>query len=155
MQAFLASKGVNEAHINKRAGRNLTSDEAKRYTTIFGDEHVSQVASAYGVEVEERDDEDIEPVECPRCGRMNNYDAEFCWSCRQVLDYSAAAEFEDEENRVRREVLSFISDNPEVIEKANELERMLSLMEERPELLGEASEFAEALEGNGSQDADS
>jgi integrase len=52
MQAFLASRNVNEAHINIRAGRNPTSDEAKRYTTVFGDEHVSQVASAYGVEVD-------------------------------------------------------------------------------------------------------
>jgi len=47
MQAFLASKNVNEAHINIRAGRGPTSDKAKRYTSVFGDEHVSQVAEAY------------------------------------------------------------------------------------------------------------
>jgi hypothetical protein len=148
MQAFLASKNVNEAHINKRAGRALTSDEAKRYTAVFGDEHVNQVASAYGVEVEETETKDVEPVECPRCEKLNDHDAEFCWNCRQVLDYSAASEIEEEEQRVRREVLSFAAENPDLLDQIDGMEQMLTKLEENPELLSEARKFAEALDGD-------
>ena len=148
MQAFLASQNVNEAHINKRAGRTLTSDEAKRYTAVFGDEHVNQVASAYGVEVEETETEDIEPVECPRCEKLNDHDAEFCWNCRQVLDYSAASEIEEEEQRVRREVLSFAAENPELLDQIDGMEQMLTKLEENPDLLSDARKFAEALDGD-------
>jgi integrase len=148
MQAFLASKNVNEAHINIRAGRGPTSDKAKRYTSVFGDEHVSQVASAYGVEVDDSEEEDIEPIECPRCGKSCAHDAEFCWNCRQVLDYSAASELEEEEQRVRREVLSFAAENPELLDQIDGMEQMLTKLEENPDLLSDARKFAEALDAD-------
>jgi integrase len=149
MQAFLASCDVNEPNINKRAGRALHSDEAKRYTAVFGDEHVSQVASAYGVEIDGDDEEEAEPVECPRCGKMCDHGAEFCWNCRQALDYSAAAELEDDEERVRREVLAFAAENPELLDQIDGMERMLTKLEENPELLSDARGFAEALDSGG------
>jgi integrase len=147
MQAFLSSQGVNEPNINKRAGRDLNSDEAKRYTAVFGDEHVEQVAEAYGVEIEGEESPDVEPEECPRCNKLNDADADFCWNCHQALSYGAAADLEDEEERIRREVLSFAAENPEVLGKIDAMEQMLSNLEDRPELLTDARKFAEALDG--------
>jgi integrase len=146
MQAHLASQGVNEPIINKRAGRTPTSDAARRYTAVFGEEHVDKVAEAYGVELEDEETETSEPVECPRCDKVNEPKSEFCWNCHQALEYGAGPDLEEDAQQVRREVLSFAAENPGLLDDIDGMEQFLTRLDERPDMLSDARQFAEALD---------
>lgn len=88
--AHLASKGMNQAHLEDHHGWVRGSDAAARYISVFAEESDLELARVYGREVEAGDDEEIAPVECPRCGEDTPREKSLCVWCGQALEPGAA-----------------------------------------------------------------
>lgn len=88
--AHLASKGVNQAHLEDHHGWVRGSRVASRYVSVFAEQADREIAKAYGQEVEPEDTDDISPEECPRCGRETPQEKQLCVWCGQALEPGAA-----------------------------------------------------------------
>lgn len=135
--AHLASKGMNQPHLEDHHGWVRGSDAAARYVSVFGDDADRELARVYGREVEEPDDADIAPVECPRCGEETPREKSLCVWCGQALEPGAAARAEALEDLLveqlaaadpddAEDILEFreqINDDPEA--RARAVDRML------------------------------
>lgn len=88
----LASKGMSQSHLEKRAGWERGSDVAARYISIFGDESDHELAEVRGMDVNIEEPEPTGPTDCIRCGELIQRDAETCGNCGAVQDPVKAQE---------------------------------------------------------------
>lgn len=87
--SYLASQGMNQAHIEDHHGWTRGSSAAARYIAVFGKEADNELARVHGLDVAEDETEDIGPIECPRCQEPNRREANFCSRCSQALQHGA------------------------------------------------------------------
>jgi site-specific recombinase XerD len=140
--SYLASDGVNQAHIEDHHGWDRGSDVASRYVAVFGDANDRAIAQAHGVDVEEDESEPIAPVTCPRCRNETPRDEPTCVWCSQAMDAAAVEELEAEQRETRAELLRIARDDPELLDDLDRVEQFIELGDENPEILREAREFA-------------
>jgi len=88
----LASKGVSQAHLEKRYGWKRGSDAASRYIRVFGEDADRELAQARGMDIEFEDPEPEGPTDCKRCGVLIDHDAEKCDNCGFIQDRELAQE---------------------------------------------------------------
>lgn len=88
--AHLASKGMNQAHLEDHHGWVRGSDAAARYVSVFAEEADLELARVYGRDVEKPEDDKIAPIECPRCGDETPREKSLCVWCGQALEPGAA-----------------------------------------------------------------
>ncbi|WP_136688746.1 site-specific integrase [Halorhabdus amylolytica] len=144
--SYLASDGVNQAHIEDHHGWDRGSKVASRYVAVFGDANDRAIAQAHGVDVEEDESDPIAPVTCPRCGNETPRDEPTCVWCHQALDAAAMEELEKDQRKTRTELLRIARDDPELLDDIERVERFIELADENTEILREAREFASAGE---------
>lgn len=144
--SHLASQGVNQAVLEDHHGWTRGSKAAARYIAVFGEASDREIARAHGVDVESEEPEPTAGVECPRCGRVTPREDAFCAWCHQALEPGAVAEIEREQDQVRRELLKFAKDHPELLETLEELEPLLEAVGGDPAVVDLAQRFAEATE---------
>lgn len=143
--SYLASKNVNQAHIEDHIGWKRGSGVAARYVAVFGGESEREIAKAYGAELEEEEPDPIAPVECPRCQRETPRDRDTCMWCNQALDQGAVASIQADQEELRRSVLQLAKENPDILDDIERARDLVTMFEGNPELIGEATDFAEAL----------
>ncbi|EMA39125.1 tyrosine-type recombinase/integrase [Halobiforma nitratireducens] len=97
--AFLASRNLNQAHIEEHHGWVRGSDVAARYISVFGEDSDRELAKLHGVDVSEDEPDPIAPLECTRCGRETPRDEPLCVWCGQAMDPQAAAELDEADDR--------------------------------------------------------
>jgi len=102
--AFLASRNLNQAHIEDHHGWVRGSDACARYIAVFGESTDRELARLHGRDVSGEEPERIDPIECPTCEHANDREASFCSRCGQVLDPGTAAEVERVDESVRRQL---------------------------------------------------
>ncbi|TQQ81823.1 tyrosine-type recombinase/integrase [Halonotius roseus] len=120
--AFLASRNLNQAHIEDHHGWVRGSSAAARYISVFGEDSDRELARLHGIDVSEDEPEDISPIECPTCGRENERDASFCMQCGQVLSPEAASELDESTDELNESLASL---EPEKAERLLEVADML------------------------------
>jgi integrase len=98
--SYLASQGVNQAHLEDHHGWKRGSDAAARYIAVFGDANDRAIAKAHGVEVEDNDPDPIAPVECPRCSRETPRERGACVWCGQALAQETAREVDHQRTEI-------------------------------------------------------
>lgn len=140
--SFMASRGMNQAHMEERYGWVRGSKTASRYVSVFAEESELETAKAWGKEIQEEDEpEPMDPIECHRCGKETPRERDLCVWCGQALEPGAAEVAE----AIESELLDSIkdADNQEQIEnRVNLLERFRESPERRAELVDEmASEL--------------
>lgn len=145
--SHLASRGMNQAHLEEHHGWQRGSDVAARYIAVFGDEADDELARIHGKEVETQQSKPIGPIECPRCGKETPRDEDFCVWCNQALDQQAVAEIEEAEEQIGRDLLALAKNNPDLLEEAQFRERILARMGADPEFMERAESFIEATDG--------
>ncbi|WP_394296294.1 hypothetical protein [Natrinema pellirubrum] len=93
--SHLASRGLNQAHIEDHHGWTRGSDVASRYVSVFADDTGREVARAHGLEISEADEpESTAPIECPRCHQRTPREIDQCLHCRQTIDKETALQQE-------------------------------------------------------------
>ena len=134
--AFLASRNLNQAHIEDHHGWVRGSDAAARYISVFGSDTDREIARLHGIDIAEEDEpDDIAPIDCPTCGRTNERDASFCDQCGQALDQQAAAEADEAQTELQKALAELppekaqavfalveIAEDKDVLEAISELE---------------------------------
>lgn len=97
--AFLASRNLNQAHIEDHHGWVRGSRAAARYIAVFGGDTDRELARVHGMEIAESDEPvRIAPVPCPRCGGDVPRHEPVCGDCGQVMTPAAAQELADVES---------------------------------------------------------
>ena len=143
--SYLASQGLNQAHIEDHHGWVRGSDIASRYVSIFGEASDREIARVHGRDVSADEPDPTAPIECPRCGRETPREEEFCVWCNQALSAEATEQIDEEERRVRAELLRLTREDPTLLEDVEDLERVVGFIDEQPEVLDEADRFIQAL----------
>jgi integrase len=82
----LASKGVSQAHLEKRYGWKRGSDAASRYIRVFGEDADRELARARNMDIDLEDDEPEGQTECFRCEALIDPDDDTCWQCDAIQD---------------------------------------------------------------------
>ena len=91
--AFLASRNLNQAHIEDHHGWVRGSRAAARYISVFGSDTDRELAKVHGIEIDAGDKPDrIAPVSCPRCGTDVARHEPVCTDCGQAMTPAAAQE---------------------------------------------------------------
>jgi integrase len=140
--SHLASRGMNQAHIEDHHGWVRGSDTAARYVSVFADDADRELARIHGVDIEAEEPDPLAPLECPRCGEETPRERDLCVWCGQALEPDAAKRAEqlddmivesladaDEDDAER--LLDFreaAKDNPEI--RAEAIEEIAGLLDE-------------------------
>lgn len=120
--AFLASRNLNQAHIEEHHGWVRGSSAAARYISVFGEDSDRELARLHGIDVSEEEPEDISPIECLTCGRKNESDASFCVQCGQAFNHEAAAEINESTDELNESLASL---EPEKAQQLLDVAEML------------------------------
>ena len=75
----------------------------------------------------EKEEEELKPRKCERCGQINSPELDYCSRCRAPLTVEARLKVEEEERKRQKELLSIIT--PEIVRKMID-ERFKQLKEE-------------------------
>jgi integrase len=143
--SYLASQGVNQAHLEDHHGWARGSDIAARYVATFDDASEDAIAAAHGREVDVDDGADLAPIECPRCGRETPREDDFCVWCRQALGVGAVEDLKAREKQLREAVLRLVREDPSLVEDIKRVQDVMTVLDERPELHADAEAFVDAL----------
>jgi len=130
--AFLASRNLNQAHIEEHHGWVRGSKVAARYISVFSEDSDRELAKIHDIDVSESEPDSIAPLECTRCGRETPRDEPLCVWCGQAMDPQAAAELDEADER---EAESLAELSPEKAQQVLELANVLDDPEVRSSLL--------------------
>jgi integrase len=143
--AFLASRNLNQAHIEDHHGWVRGSKAAARYISVFGEDSDRELARLHGKDVSDEEPKKIGPVECPRCGRETPRDKDFCVWCEQAIDPGAVEQLKLDERKVQRVILGFARNDPSLLEDVEDREELLTVLQDNPEAQQRAEEFLDEL----------
>jgi integrase len=144
--SYLASQGMNQAHIEDHHGWVRGSDVASRYVSVFGQDADRELAKIHGAEIDEDAEPDpIAPMDCPRCGKETPREKDFCVWCGQATSHDAVEEIKAEEQDLRDSILTLIKEDPELLDDIEKAQEAMTVFENRPDLLEDAERFREAL----------
>lgn len=88
--SHLASRGMNQAHLEDHHGWVRGSKVAARYITVFAEDADRELAKIHGLEVESEEPEPLAPLACPRCEKETPREKDLCVWCGQALTPGAA-----------------------------------------------------------------
>lgn len=140
--SYLASEGVNQAHLEDHHGWDRGSDVASRYVAVFGDANDREIARAHGVDVEKDESDPISPEKCPRCRQKTPRDEPLCVWCGQAMEHGTVEEIEKQQQETRTELLKIARDDPDLLDDLEQLERFMEFADGNPGVLREAREFS-------------
>lgn len=138
--SYHASKGLNQAHLEKRYGWVTGSDAASRYIKVFAKEADHELAKLHGLDVEEDETDSIGPIKCPRCGYQEKREAHFCSRCGQAMRAEAAAEVQDAEEKVKDSYKQTDPNDTDTQGKLDTLDNLLDDPEVKTALLDKLGE---------------
>ncbi len=80
--SYLASQGMNQAHLEDHHGWVRGSNAASRYISVFGGEAENELARIHGKEISEGETSgDLAPICCPMCDKETPRDRDVCVWC--------------------------------------------------------------------------
>lgn len=141
--SFLASCGVNQPTLEDHHGWTRGSKAAARYISIFDEASDRELAKAHGVDVTEEEPDPIAGVTCPRCGKETPRHESFCMWCHQAIEHGAVDEIEDAQTRKRRQPLGFAKENPQLLERLEEMEPLVEALGGDPDVIDTARRFVD------------
>lgn len=137
--SHLASRGMNQAHIEDHHGWVRGSKVASRYVSIFADDADRELARIHGLDIEDDEPDPTAPLECPRCGEQTPRDRDLCVWCGQALEPGAAEKAESFEDIIVESLAEASGDD------AARLLEFRDAAKDNPEFRAEAIEELEDL----------
>jgi integrase/recombinase XerD len=98
----LAKRGFNEMELRIFAGWEKSSAMPATYLHLSGADIEKKILRQNGIiedDTKEKE-EQLKPVECPRCKTKNPAGAKYCFTCSMVLDHKLAVEMQDVKNEI-------------------------------------------------------
>lgn len=144
--SHLASQGVNQAVLEDHHGWSTGSDVAGRYVSVFADASDRALARAHGLDISESEPDPIASVTCPRCEKETPRGESFCMWCNQAIDHGAADEMEAKQTQERRQLLGFAKENPELLDRLEEMEPLVEALGGDPDVIDTARRFVDTTD---------
>lgn len=141
--SFLSSRGVNQPTLEDHHGWNRGSKAAARYISIFDDASDRELAKAHGVDVTEEEPDPIAGVTCPRCEKETPRSEDFCMWCHQAIEHGAVNDIEEKQASQRRQLLGFAKENPELLDRLDEMEPLVEALGGDPTVIDTARRFVD------------
>ncbi len=141
--SFLASRGVNQPTLEDHHGWTRGSKAAARYISVFDEASDRELAKAHGLDVSEEEPDPIAAVTCPRCGKETPREEDFCMWCHQVIEPGAEEDLEKVEKAERRQLMGFAKENPELLERLEEMEPLVEALGGDPDVIETARRFVD------------
>jgi hypothetical protein len=118
----LAKKGFNEMELRIFAGWSDESQMPATYLHIAGNDVETKTLKVAGIKIKEdySNEQGLEPVNCPRCSRMNSKDSKYCAFCSMVLDSRTALEVDS----VRKDLAVSMTVGEKILAKLETFEAM-------------------------------
>ncbi|WP_137288799.1 site-specific integrase [Natronorubrum halophilum] len=132
--AFLASRNLNQAHIEEHHGWVRGSKVAARYISVFSEDSDRELARLHGVDVSDEEPDPIAPISCTRCGRDTPRSEPLCVWCGQAMDPQAAAELDESDGELNESLANL---PPEKAKKVLDLAEVLDDPEVNSALLND------------------
>jgi len=106
------------------------SDVPSKYVHLSGRDIDDGYDRLHGIEEEDQKEEsNLTPKQCPRCGEMNGPDAKYCQRCGMALTLEASEEIEEATSEFREEFTELAEDQ----ELRNKMKKLIKKTEETSE----------------------
>lgn len=119
--SFLKSLGVPESSVDKRVGHVIGSDVTREYTRLSDSDSNRAYARGYGEEQSEEDlEDDLLPLTCGDCRRVNPGYRDRCLECANLLDINEKPRIRSQEDKARKLLWETIKEkgiDKEILEK--------------------------------------
>jgi hypothetical protein len=149
--SYLASQGMNQAHIEDHHGWVRGSDVAARYVSVFGEDADRELSKIHGAEIDEDDGPPPHRSDgLPGLRERDSREKDFCVWCGQATSHDAVEEIKAEEQDIRDAILKLIDEDPELLD---DFEKAMTLFENRPDLLEDVSRRGLTVDIDGALDA--
>ncbi len=94
-RATYLAQFLTEAQMKEYFGWVRDSDMAARYVHLSGKQMDDAILKLYGLKKEEKKEDILKPLKCPRCGHVNDVTFEYCEKCWLPLKPSAQYEVDE------------------------------------------------------------
>jgi len=129
------AKDLTEAQMNEYFGWVQGSDMPATYVHLSGRDVDDKILQIYNLKPKDTDREDeMRPIECPRCKYINAPVNRFCGRCGTVLDENERIKLEMQGRQLSRDFPDLDVDNAKLLEEMKRFRDMLELFEKNPEL---------------------
>lgn len=95
-RATQLAKKLTEAQLCKYMGWKIGSKEAATYVHLSGADIDDKILSLHGLKEEDREEDHMKPIICPRCETKNDPAAKFCYQCSLGLDEKSMIEYDEQ-----------------------------------------------------------
>jgi len=109
------AKKLTEAQLCKYMGWQIGSKEAATYVHLSGRDIDDKILALHGLKEEEKTEDLMKPIECPRCQIKNDPASKFCSGCSLGLDEKSILEYDQEKEEATKFGFDMqkIVDNPQ------------------------------------------
>jgi len=112
-----------------------SSKMAATYVHLSGRNIDNKILRIHGINVKEEDkEEELKPVECPRCQYVNSPVSRYCGRCGLILDEEERVKLEVQSRRFARDFPDLGIEDPRMLEEMKRFIDMVELFEKTPDL---------------------
>jgi len=129
------AKDLTEAQMNEYFGWVQGSSMPATYVHLSGRDVDDKILQIYNLKPKDTDREDeMRPIECPRCKYINAPVNRFCGRCGTVLNENERIKLEMQSRQVSKDFPDLSIDDVRLLEEMKRFRDMLELFEKHPEL---------------------
>jgi len=138
------AKDLTEAEMNVYFGWVQGSDMPATYVHLSGRDVDDKILQIYNLKPKDKDREDeMRPVECPRCKYINSPVNRFCGRCGTVLDEQERIKLEIQSREVSKDFPDLSIEDAKLLGEMKKFREMLEMFEKHPELFKRAMAMTE------------
>jgi len=129
------AKDLTEAEMNVYFGWVQGSDMPATYVHLSGRDVDDKILQIYNLKPRDKDREDeMRPIECPRCKYINAPVNRYCGRCGLILDEGERVKAEVRSRQFERDFTDLATEDPKLLEEMKKFLEMIELFERKPEL---------------------
>lgn len=129
------ARHLTEAEMNVYFGWVQGSDMPATYVHLSGRDVDDKILQVEGVKTKEQQkDDELKPIECPRCQYINSPVNRYCGRCGTVLDEGERVKLEVKGRQLVKELPDLAAADPGFLEDVKKFLEIIEIFEKRPEL---------------------
>ena len=138
------ARHLTEAEMNVYFGWVQGSDMPATYVHLSGRDVDDKILQVEGVKTKEQQkDDELKPIECPRCQYINSSVSRYCGRCGTILDEGERVKLEIQSRQFAKNLPDLMTDNPELLVKMKKIMEFVELFEKEPELFNKMRSMVE------------
>lgn len=129
------ARNLTEAEMNEYFGWVQGSDMPATYVHLSGRDVDDKILQIYNLKPKDKDREDeMRPIECPRCQYINAPVSRYCGRCGTVLEEGERVKLEVQSRRFAKDFPDLGIEDPRMLEEMKRFIDLIELFEKKPDL---------------------